>query len=146
MSADGRVRRDGIGATFAELRKALEHAPAIPTRIPFSKLSELGLNKVSLYFIHDIVLFTGPIRLEEIISILKIIFPPTSKKALDSLKSILSVLREGQLVKTKKVGDKWVFQATSTETFLKYKTDVSGMRAAFREHHLKSDPERYHLE
>jgi len=146
MSTDGRVRRDGIGATFTDLRKALEPTPTVPTKIPFSKLSELGLNKVSLYFIHDIVLFTGPIRLEEIITVLKIIFPSTSNKALDSLKSILGVLREGQLVKTKKVGEKWVFQATSTETFLKYRTDTSGMRAAFREHHLKSEPERYHLE
>lgn len=146
MSDNGHIRRDGIGATFTELRKALEHAPTRVAHIPFSKLSELGLNKASLYFVHDIVLFTGPVRLEELITILKIIFPRTAKKNFESLKSILGILREGQLLKTKKVGDKWVYQATSTDTFLRYSKNVSGMRAAFREHHFKNEPERYNLE
>lgn len=141
MSSDGVSTLDGIGATFSEIQKAISHSSSTGQSVSHESLSDLGMNKPCLYFIHDIVLFAGPVSHEEIIIILKEIF---GKKSFDSLKNLLGVLRESQLVSVREIdADTRVYEASSTDFFMRYKVDVYALMTAFRTHHLKVHPERF---
>lgn len=140
MSTNGVKVLDGIGATFPALQQAIDHKTAHGTPVGFADLSDLLMNKICLYFIHDIVLFSGPVSHEEIVQILKYLF---GEKSFDLLKNLLGVLRESQLVRVRQVGSKRVYVASSTDFFLKYRGDVHALTAAFRTHHLKVEPERF---
>ncbi|MCW5649190.1 MAG: retron St85 family effector protein [Ramlibacter sp.] len=141
MSSNGVKVLDGIGAIFPELEKAIDHKSNHGTPVSEGELAELKMNKISLYFVHDIVLLAGPISHEEIIQILIFLF---GKKSFDPLKSLLGVLRESQLVRVKSIGeDMWVYEAQSTDFFLRYKTDIYALVAAFRVRHLREAPERF---
>lgn len=141
MSANGVNVLDGIGATFTQIQKAINHKSSHGTAVSYETLSQLGMNKVCLYFIHDIVLFAGPLSHEEIIKILIFML---GDKSFDSVKHLLGVLRESQLVSVQQIDEKTrVYKASSTDFFLKYRVDVYALMAAFRVHHLKIHPERF---
>jgi hypothetical protein len=141
MSSYGIKTLDGIGATFPEIEQAIAHKSPHGTPVSYAELSELGMKKACLYFIHDIVLFAGPISHGEIVKILKTIF---GEKSFDSLKNLLGVLREGQLVSVTQIDEKTrVYKASSTDFFLKYHVDVYALMTAFRVHHLRVHPERF---
>lgn len=141
MADDGVHRLDGIGEIFSKLRAAVKPESVRPTVIPYDELIDLGMRKSSLYFIHDLVLFTGPIRLDELIDVLKILFP--EKKSFDAVKNLLGVLREGELLHTRSTNGKWIYEATSHEPFLRYVFDTAALTAACREYHYKTEPSRY---
>ena len=144
MSPNGCKVLDGIGATFTEIQKAIADTTKHGVVVDFGMLSDLKMNKPCLYFVHDIVLFSGPVTHEEIIFILTDIF---GKKNFDSLKSLLGVLRESQLISVREIAEKtWVYKASSTDFFLQYHTDVYALMAAFRVYHLKGNPERFKYE
>ncbi|WP_332751788.1 retron St85 family effector protein [Hydrogenophaga sp.] len=141
MSPDGKELVDGIGATFAEIAEAIKPKSPISKAITPSELASMGMTKLWLYFVHDIVLFAGPVSHEEIIEILKVIFPET--KSFDPVKNLLGVLRESRLIASKPSTAKtWVYSASSTDFFLKYSADAYALMSAFRTHHLRTNPER----
>lgn len=99
------------------------------------------LNKYSLYFVHDLVLFAGPISHEELVTVLKCLFP--IEKSFDALKNLLGVLRESGLVSSQKIKERWVVRTTGMDPFLRYGVDVGPLMASFRTYHLRTNPERY---
>jgi hypothetical protein len=140
MAPNGTKMLDGIGATFPEVKNAIAHTSSHGTPVDYDVLSSLEMNKTCLYFVHDLVLFAGPISHEEIILILKAIF---GKKGFDTVKSLLGVLRESQLVTVQQIDEKTrVYKASSTDSFLQYRTDTYALMSAFRVYHLKFHPER----
>lgn len=144
MSSTGINTVDGIGATFPDIKRAIAHTANSTVPVDLDSLSNLKMNKTCLYFVHDIVLFAGPISHEEIILILKEIF---GDKSFDSLKSLLGVLRESQLINARQIENRtWVYKAVSTEFFLQYRVDVYALMAAFRQQHLRIHPERFRNE
>ena len=97
---------DGIGAIYPALKATLAHRTPLGERVQFDKLAKLGMNKHSLYFAHDLVLISGPIAYEELVAILKKLFP--LEKSFDSLKNLLGVLRESGLVSSTKIRGRWI--------------------------------------
>lgn len=141
MSPSGIHTLDGIGATFPELKTALQFKPPPSEPITHNSLSQLGMNKISLYFIHDLVYFLGPINHKELVQTLEFLF---GNQNFDPLKNLLGVLREGRLIHTKQVQEKeWVYRPISPEPFLKYRENTSGLLSSFRTYHLKNNPTRF---
>ncbi|QCS63663.1 hypothetical protein EC609_14790 [Achromobacter denitrificans] len=140
MNRDGIKTQDGIGATFSDLKSAISALPPDRTPIEFKTLSELSANKISLYFLHDIVVLCSPVTHEEIILILKKIFDHSN---LDTVKNLLGVLREAKLIRTKKIDGKWLYAPTSVEMFLTYQFNVHALMAAFRSHHVRFNRDRF---
>lgn len=132
---------DGIGAIFSDLKASLVHKSPRGERVPLDKLTKLGMNKYSLYFVHDLVLLSGPVAYDELIAVLKCLFP--EEKSFDALKNLLGVLRECGLIQSINVSGRWVVKPTGMEPFLKYGVDLAPLMAAFRTHHLKHNPERF---
>lgn len=141
MSVNGVTVLDGIGATFPEILRAVDHTSAVGIPVDYALLSSLAIDKSCLYFIHDLVLLTGPISHAEIADILKHIF---GDRDFDTLRSLLGVLRESKLVSTRQMKDGvWIYSASSTDFFLKYRVDVNSLMAAFRAHHFRTNAERF---
>ncbi len=141
MSKNGVTVLDGIGAAFPEILRAVDHTSRVGNPVDYSLLSSLAIDKSCLYFIHDLVLLAGPISHAEIADILKLIF---GDKDFDTLKSLLGVLRESKLVSARQMKDGvWIYNASTTDFFLRYRVDVNALMAAFRAHHLKANAERF---
>ncbi len=140
MAADGIHVVDGIGATFKSLQDSISsHPPSGSMRIP-GDLSVLAANKASLYFVHDLVLFAGPINHGELVEVLVTAF---GKKNYDMLKRLLGVLCAAELIESFEAGGTWVYKATTTKSFLRYGSNVNSLMASFRSFHLKNQPVRF---
>lgn len=141
MAESGLDKLDGIGATFHSLKAAINGKSTKGSVHVSSDISILSPNKESLYFIHDLVLFTGPITYQELISILIEAF---GKKSYDMLSKLLGILREARLITCSEVGKIRVYQAVGLDPFLRYKANVSALTASFRIFHLKTNPQRFY--
>jgi len=95
MGADGVFKLDGIGKIFGDLENALDTRTPMTTAFRPERPEELDANKYSLYFIHDLVLFAGPIAHKELIAVLIEAF---GKRNFDMVTRLLGVLREARLV------------------------------------------------
>lgn len=142
MSPMGHITLDGIGAIFHDLKVALKPKGTKGSTIGDRDISDFQHDKISLYFVHDLVLFTGPLSHKELIEVLIVTF---GSKPYNLLSHLLSVLRAAGLIVSNKVGDTWVFQAVSTYPFLNYGINLTPLMAAFRNFHLKNTPERFSL-
>ena len=141
MSKNGINVLDGIGSAFPEILRAVEHKSRVGEPVNYALLSRLEIDKSCLYFVHDLVLLAGPISYREIILILKHIFVD---KEFDSLKTLLGVLRESNLVSIMEMKDGTrIFSASTPDLFLQYRVDVNALMAAFRTYHLKANSERF---
>ncbi|MCW3688788.1 retron St85 family effector protein [Burkholderia cenocepacia] len=140
MGADGLSKTDGIGAIFSELKAAVDARPVSVGKPTSSDIADLSASKLSLYFIHDLVLFVGPVTHAELIDVLITTF---GKKSFDMAKSLLGILREARLIVSNQVGTEWVFQATTTTPFLQYAADTNTLMATFRRYHLQTNPKRF---
>ena len=132
---------DGIGAIYPKLKELLTHNYQRGEIISLESLSRLEMSKHNLYFVHDLILLSGPTLYDELIVILKILFPVVRR--FDSLTYLVGILREGGLVTSVEINGRWVVRAKGTQFFLKYGIDLSPLMAAFRTHHLRNNPERY---
>jgi hypothetical protein len=143
MSADVRTTVDGIGAVFKELHIAIKSAVPKSVMNTTRDLSELRADKISLYFVHDLVFFTGPITYKELISALIIMF---EDKSYDLLSGLLGALRAAGLIVSNKIEpDTWVFRTSGTMPFMRYPQRFDSLVATFRAFHLKRHPERFSL-
>lgn len=141
MSHNGISVLDGIGAAFPEILKSISHAPKVGVAADYLGLSNLDMDRACLFFVHDLVLLSGPVSHRELVEVLKKIF---GDKEFDALKSHLGMLRESGLVKSWKTkSGEWIYRTSTTDLFLKYKVDVSPLLAAFRCFHLKENTERF---
>nr|WP_315597664.1 retron St85 family effector protein [uncultured Cupriavidus sp.] len=140
MGADGLLKTDGIGAIFSDLKAAVDSRPITIGKPASSDIADLSANKLSLYFIHDLVLFVGPLTYAELIDVLVAAF---GKKSFDAAKSLLGILREARLIVSSQIGGEWVFQATTSSPFLRYATDTNALIATFRRYHLQTSPKRF---
>ena len=140
MAASGIQTLDGIGATFNSLKEAIDDRPATRSVRVSRDLSELSATKTSLYFVHDLVLFAGPLSHEELVSVLVTAF---GKKNYDMLKRLLGVLRAAGLIRSYDAGGTWVYRSTTEKPFMRFKANIDSLTAAFRVFHLRTHPERF---
>lgn len=142
MAQTGVHSIDGIGATFKALADTIGNKPTSRlSQIP-GDLTDLESNKLSLYFVHDMVLFTGPISNSELVNVFKTAF---GNKSYDSLPRLLGVLRAAGLISSYQVGDTWVLRSKSDRPFLKYRANVNSLMASFRGFHLIKNPMRFRV-
>lgn len=140
MVATGIHVVDGVGATFKQLKDAIESKPMHGSLRAKGDLSVLTATKTSLYFVHDLVLFSGPISHEELISVMVAAF---GKKNYDMLKRLLGVLRSAGLVRSYDADGEWVYRSTLDKPFMRYDTNVKSLMATFRIFHIRNHPKRF---
>jgi hypothetical protein len=140
MLASGIHHIDGIGATFKALKDAVSSKPILRSYRVHDDLSKLKANKVSLYFVHDIVLIAGPVSHKEIIAVLEATF---GKNNFDMLKHLLGVLRAAELVRSYDVCGEWVYQSVIAKPFMRYQPSIAPLMATFRHFHLRTNPARF---
>lgn len=140
MAADGVHSVDGIGATFKDLKEAIAVKSSSRGLRVTGDISKLEAKKVSLYFVHDIVLFAGPVSHEELVEFLVVAF---GKKSYDILKRLLGVLRSAELIRSFDANGTWVYESTVGSPFLQFDFKVNALMAAFRGFHLRSQPSRF---
>ena len=142
MTEEGTFRPDGIGATFAGLKDAIRaKAPSGSVRVT-DDLANLTASKTSLYFIHDLVLFTGPITDTELIQLLRFMFE--GKRSYDMLRRLLGVLRSAGLIRGMDMPDGTrTYRALTSRPYLRYSANVDALTASFRVSHMKNQPERF---
>lgn len=131
---------DGVGATFKLLRDAVTSNAVHGSKRVHGDLSNLVPTKESLYFVHDLVFFAGPISHQEIVDVLIVAF---GKKNYDMLKRLLGILRAAGLVRSFDAGGTWIYQSVNEDTFLKYPCGTESMMACFRAFHFRTQPERF---
>lgn len=139
MGKDG-LKLDGIGAIFGELKKVLDSMPTSVAKSANLSFGDLAASKQSLYFVHDLVLFAGPITHAELIDVLLSAF---GKKSFDVAKNLLGILREARLVSSVEVGSGRVYRTTTSAAFLQYPADTNSLMATFRRYHLQTNPDRF---
>ena len=140
MSPTGHAYPDGIGSVFFDLKNALTQKRPKDALLSTNDFSDLKHNKASLYFIHDLVLFSGPLSHKELVDVLKALFGP---KSYNLLSNLLSILRAAGLIASYCVAGTWIFRTVSTIPFLQYGINTKPLMAAFRSFHLKNFPERF---
>ncbi len=142
MAQTGIYSRDGIGATFKALAEAIRgNRPSRSERVT-DDLTDLKPNKISIYFVHDLVLFTGPLSNNELIAVFKTAF---GIKSYDNVPRLLGVLRAAGLIASYCVGGTWVYRSKIDKPFLKYPSNVNALMASFRNFHLLKNPERFRI-
>lgn len=140
MTPSGIQSIDGIGATFKLLKDTIEYKASSRSARVAGDLSDLSPTKTCLYFVHDLVLFTGPLSHGELVEVLIHAF---GRKSYDTLRHLLAILRAAELIFSYKVGDTWIYRSTSTKPFMRYGTNVDSLMASFRSFHLRTHPERF---
>lgn len=140
MAAHGVHSTDGIGATFYSLHVELTKLGSTRNRRINKDISDLADDKESLFFVHDLVLFTGPITHKELVNVLIHAF---GKKNYDSLKNLLGVLKATSLICTKEVGSDIAYMASNVKPFFKYPIETSALTASFRRFHKKFNADRF---
>lgn len=131
---------DGIGATFKPLNDAIASKPAHGAARINDDLSNLAATKESLYFVHDLVLFAGPLSYQELVEVLIVGF---GKKNYDMLKRLLGVLRAAGLLRSFDAAGTWVYQSTIAKPFLRYPANVDSLMASLRAFHFRTQPARF---
>jgi len=131
---------DGIGATFNSLKDAVGVKSSRGSISISNDLSQLAATKESLYFVHDLVLFTGPLSHKELVHVLIAGF---GDKNYDMLRRLLAVLRSAGLIRSFLDNGEWVYQSRITKPFLQYPTNVNSLIASFRVFHLRMQPSRF---
>ncbi|MEZ5617925.1 MAG: retron St85 family effector protein [Rhodocyclaceae bacterium] len=140
MAPTGIHSLDGIGATFMGIKEAIDSKPLSGSfRVP-EDLSELTASKISLYFVHDLVLIAGPLSHEELVTLLISTF---GKKNFDMLKHLLGVLRAANLIRSYDALGTWVYRSVGSRPFMRYSASVHSLMASFRRFHLRVTPERF---
>jgi hypothetical protein len=140
MGSDGVSTLDGIGAIFNDLKVAINPRPLSGLSKITNDISNLKPNKISLYFVHDLVLLTGPIGYKELIDVLIAGF---GDKSYDMLRRILDVLIAAGLIQRYLIGEIYIFRAVNTELYLTYNSNIYSMMASFRRFHLEMSPKRF---
>lgn len=138
MSLDGINRRDAIGDVFDPLYELLKEP------IKEKKASAINLetcdpskkfDKNSAMFVHDLIYFTGPIYLKELVEVLKIIFGDVSFK----IKEHLAILTAFKSISR---NDDGFYKSNIDKTYYEYRFDTNKLISTFRNYMLKSYPER----
>lgn len=140
MAPEGVSRLDGIGATFKGLKESIEGASSVRAIRIAGDISVLEAKKTSLFFVHDLVLFAGPVSHEELVQFLVVAF---GKKPYDMLKRLLGVLRAADLIRSFDAAGTWVYESTTDRPFLRYSANVNSLMAALRSFHLRTQPVRF---
>ncbi len=143
MKSDGVQTVDGIGATFNQLTQAISGGAtsgSASKAIRVRGLVNLASGKASLYFVHDLVLFAGPITHAELIDFLIVAF---GKNNYDALKQLLGILRSAGLIHCYEISGTWVYKSALAKPFLRYPSIVGSLMASFRCFHLRTDPNRF---
>ena len=116
------------------------------TRSRVPKIIPLGVDKPSLYFIHDVIHFMGPVSYTEIVKFLIALFGPNG--SYDALKKILAILKSSEMVCSREVSTgngkkEWVYRALSKETYLDYEFDTYPLIASMRRENFLRNPWRF---
>ncbi|MGK9452354.1 retron St85 family effector protein [Acidithiobacillus caldus] len=141
MSHYGVEHIDGIGATFASVKKSLEKTNRTIRNITIKNVTtELKPNKYTLYFIHDIIFIVGPVEYKELIEILKFI---VGDRSFDVIKSILGILTASEMVKGFSHNGSRIYSSLMRNTIMKYqRVDIGSITASFRLYHMKNNKKR----
>ena len=141
MSNTGASTLDGIGATYAHLAKAIsERSPSRATRIK-EDLFAFPKNKISLYFVHDLVYLFGPITHKELIAVALIL---GGKRSYDEISEMLGILRASDLVDRKSVAGLAVYTSKARKTLIRYDgIGTERITSTFRKFHLEASPARF---
>lgn len=142
MMQDGIYHIDGIGTSFNDLKKAIELNFANRGVRVSGDISKLEAKKESLYFIHDLVLFTGPISKNELINFMIVAF---GKKSYDILSRLLGILCSAGFLRSFEAAGSLVYESSIGIPFFKLNFKVSGLIATFRNFHLRNNPSRFEL-
>lgn len=140
MANSGINKVDGIGAIFSPLAKEILGKKSAGSSRQVITPTELRANKVSLYFIHDLVLMAGPISLSELVDLLKFLF---GDRSYDPLKQLLGVLRAADFLVSNDISGTRIYTSTNPKPFFRYKCDVASLIASFRAFHLRTNPQRF---
>lgn len=142
MSQSGVNSPDGIGATFHVLAEEINRNRSTNSVPVTEDLTNLEYGKISLYFVHDLVLFTEPISHKELVEVFKTAF---GVKNYDNLRHMLGILRASGLISSFFVANQWVYRTGTNKPFLKYNVNVNSLMASFRSFHLLNNPERFRI-
>jgi hypothetical protein len=146
MRSNGVTQLDGIGSVFSDIRKILGIALGRKTRSRVHKIIPLDVDKSSLYFIHDLIHFMGPVSYVEIVRFLIALFG--QDESYDSLKKILAILKSSGMVCSSEVSTsngkkEWVYRTLSKETYLDYEFDTYPLIASMRRENFLRNPWRF---
>ncbi|WP_147414719.1 retron St85 family effector protein [Simplicispira hankyongi] len=140
MKTDGIHTVDGIGAIFNDLKKSITVTSSSRGIRISGDISLLAANKSSLYFVHDLVLFAGPLSHEELVEFLIIAF---GRKSYDILKRLLGVLRAAELIRSFDASGTWVYESVIGSPFLRYEANINSLMASIRIFHLQTQSSRF---
>jgi len=139
---EGVEELDGIGRIFTKLEATLQESSKHPTPKKYDKWENFKSDKDSLYFVHDMVLLTGPISYGELIKIFELLY---GSQRFDLLKDLLAVLRASKLIERFEVNNVAIFRALTPTPLFNYHPGFNwqAMMAAFRSYHFQTQPKRF---
>lgn len=137
MNDDGVFRLDAIGDTFDHLHGILKDpikGKSRPISLDACDPSS-NFNKASAMLVHDLIYFTGPITHKELVEVVKIIFGNKNFK----LKEHVAILGAFESVSRDDIG---LYRSNMRSPYYEYRFDINKLISTFRNHLMKSYPER----
>ena len=90
-------------------------------------------------FIHDLIYFTGPIKLIELVEVLKIVFGDNPFK----LTNNLAILTAFEFIRRNEEG---IYKINTGKTYYRYKFDTNDLISTFRNYMFKGYPKRIYAD
>ncbi len=140
MNADGIKKLDAIGDIYALLFDLLkEPIKGRASAVNLEFCNPVEFNKNSAMFIHDLIYFTGPIKLIELVEVLKIVFGDNPFK----LTNNLAILTAFEFIRRNEEG---IYKINTGKTYYRYKFDTNDLISTFRNYMLKGYPKRIYAD
>lgn len=138
MDKNGKVFGDRIGDIYRPLYDLINKVPSYRRRRAENIDPTGSLTKNSLRFIFDLVYLMGPITLEELSRIIKILFIKSADKKMRNLLAVLLAFKEVQKINT----DYFVVDK-ERKLFYEYDFDCYLLKTAFKNMYYKYDKLRF---
>jgi len=137
MDQYGRFDGDAIGDVFANLHEIIKKEPSYRRKRVQNYEPNSNFTKDSLRFVHDLVLFTGPIASGELSNIVKILFSVSKERRLQRHLAMLCAIHQ-----IRKTQDD-LYLSLHNEPYFEYDSyDIHNLMASFRNLYFKYDKAR----
>ena len=142
MRKDGIRKLDSIGDIFSSLHEILDQKKRRrirPTPVTFDECNPgVHFNKKSVMMVHDLIYFSGPIKYDELIRVLLLVFGQGSYNKVTSHTAFLVAI--DSLVRAKD----GCYRSLLDSPYYSYKFDFFSLISVYRIYLLKYCPERFY--
>jgi len=141
MEPNGKIYGDAIGGIYSKLHKIIHKDAEYRRKRVEAYDPSKYFTKESLRFLHDLIFFTNPISLIELVRVSRILFSTSNQKLLEKHLALLCATKQIERKERKHVG---LYVSLLKRPFFEYGLfDVGNLIAAFKNLYFRYDHQRF---